>query len=422
MALHPHSRSDDLAKKFTEANECWNLEKVYRDIADAKQQERRRQCKQLTPTEKACLRGLLSGYSPSEIATELNREPGGLRVELCRGLYRYIETVTDMYIKTYSNVSKLLENAGYKLYPMLTDTPLLNKERGRGEVLNATRQHRDWGEAIDVSIFYGRTNELTKLQQWIEQDKCRLVALLGMGGIGKTALSVKLAQLVQEGFEFVIWQSLRDSPPPPQLLDTLIKFLSCQQDTNLPETVSGKISRLIEYLRKSRCLLVLDNFDAILSKGERAGTYRDGYEQYGELLQRVGEVPHQSCLLLTSQKKPAEVAALAGEIYPIRCLQLSGLNNDAAERILGAKGLSASMDDVEKLIQYYRGHPLALKIAASSILDLFNGNISDFLEENTTVSNDACNLLNHQFERLSPFQSTSKVLEFPKAARSRFLN
>lgn len=168
-------------------------------------------------------------------------------------------------------------------------------------------------------------------------------------------------------------------------------------------------------------MLVLDNFDAILSSGERAGTYRDGYEQYGELLQRVGEVPHQSCLVLTSQKKPAEVAALAGEIYPIRCLQLSGLDNDAAQRILAAKGLSASMDDVAKLIQYFHGHPLALKIAATSVLDLFNGSISDFLEENTTVSNDDRNLLNHKFERLLLFQSKSKVLEFPKLARSRSL-
>nr|WP_052325900.1 NB-ARC domain-containing protein [Hassalia byssoidea] len=215
MALHPSPRSDDLAKKFAEANEHWNLEKLYRDIANAKQQERRRQCKQLTPTEKACLRGLLSGYSPTEIATELNREPGGLRVELCRGLYRYIETVTDMYIKTYSNVSKLLENAGYKHQQKYRDVTcnVSTIQNPKSKIQNRV----DWGEAIDVSIFYGRTDELTKLQQWIEQDKCRLITLLGMGGIGKTALSVKLAQLVQEGFEFVIWQSLRNSPPPPHI-------------------------------------------------------------------------------------------------------------------------------------------------------------------------------------------------------------
>lgn len=115
MTLPPHLGSDNLAQKFASANEHWNLDKLYRDIANAKQQERRRECKQLTQTEKACLRGLLSGYSPTEIATQLNREPNGLRVELSRGLYRYIETSTDTYIKGWYNISKLLEKAGYKL-------------------------------------------------------------------------------------------------------------------------------------------------------------------------------------------------------------------------------------------------------------------------------------------------------------------
>ncbi|MEH1833900.1 MAG: hypothetical protein V7L29_17970 [Nostoc sp.] len=85
MALHPHQQCDDLTQKFAEANEHWNLEKLYQNIANAKQQERRRQCRQITPTEKACLRGLLCDYSPTEIATELNRQPSGLRVELSSG-------------------------------------------------------------------------------------------------------------------------------------------------------------------------------------------------------------------------------------------------------------------------------------------------------------------------------------------------
>lgn len=173
MTLPPHLRSDDLAQKFAEANEHWNLDKLYRDIANAKQQERRRQCKQLTKTEKACLRGLLSGYSPTEIATQLNREANGLRVELSRGLYRYIETSTDTYIKGWYNISKLLENAGYKLQhncrkrhiaqgeepayasgyvtcnvsTIQNPNPpifLLSKEGLKGGV--------DWGEAIDVSF------------------------------------------------------------------------------------------------------------------------------------------------------------------------------------------------------------------------------------------------------------------------------
>ncbi|AFY31168.1 NB-ARC domain-containing protein [Calothrix sp. PCC 7507] len=408
--IHECPRADDLAQKFAEVNEHWNLKKLYQDIVNAKQQERRRQCKQLTPTEKACLRGLLCNYSPTEIATALNREPNGLRVELSRGLYRYIESLTGLDIKSWSNVSKQLENAGYKLQnenqEAVNRTSTITNGAGNTPKAQPQIQNQiDWGEAIDVSIFYDRTDELTKLQRWVEEDKCRLIALLGMGGIGKTALSVKLAQLAQEEFEFVIWRSLRDSPCINELLNTLIKVLSCQQETNFPETVSSKISLLIEYLRNSRSLLVLDNFDALFSDSERAGSYRAGYEEYGELLQRLGEVSHQSCVLLTSREKPAEIAALAGEFLPVRSLQLSGLKNDAAQDILAAKGLSGSVDELEKLIDCYRGNPLALKIAATSILDLFDGSIADFLKEGTTVFNGVRNLLERQFQRLSPLEA-----------------
>ena len=67
----------------------------------------------------------------------------------------------------------------------------------------AAKCRQDWGEAVEVSVFYGRTEELNTLDQWIIRDRCRLVALLGMGGIGKTSLSIKLAQRIQDNFDYV---------------------------------------------------------------------------------------------------------------------------------------------------------------------------------------------------------------------------
>ena len=80
-------------------------------------------------------------------------------------------------------------------------------------VTEANTSHQDWGDAIDVDFFYGRQAELAQLQQWILVDQCRLVALLGMGGMGKTSLSIKLAQQLQSEFKWVIWRSLRNAPP-----------------------------------------------------------------------------------------------------------------------------------------------------------------------------------------------------------------
>jgi transcriptional regulator with XRE-family HTH domain len=50
------------------------------------------------------------------------------------------------------------------------------------EAMASPPLHRDWGEAIDVSAFYGRESELVELARWIVEEHCRLVALLSRGG------------------------------------------------------------------------------------------------------------------------------------------------------------------------------------------------------------------------------------------------
>ncbi len=269
-------------------------------------------------------------------------------------------------------------------------------------------QRQDWADAVDVSIFHGRVEELATLKQWIVQDRCRLVALLGMGGIGKTALAVKLAQQVQGEFDYLIWRSLRNAPPLKELLREFIQFLSFDQPTALPETLDGRILRLMECLRSSRCLLVLDNAESILRAGDHIGCYRQGYEGYGQLLRCVAETSHHSCLVLTSREKPIALAAKEVETLPVRSLQLTGLQIAAGREIFKARGdFWASESEWRMLIEHYAGNPLALKIVAVAIRDFFDGNVCKFLEllkQGTLVFDDIRNLLQGQFNRLSALE------------------
>lgn len=297
---------------------------------------------------------------------------------------------------------------------------------------------QDWGEAVDVNFFYGRQQELDQLTQWIVTDRCRLVAVLGMGGMGKTALSVKLAQQLvnnlgpqtanletsqisrqaesQEttqsqrstlqtlhptpAFQFIIWRSLRNVPPLPDLLVDLLQTLSHQQESSFPETVEGKLGRLLHYLRSYRCLLVLDNVETVLQGNS-------DQVSYGHLFRQVGETLHQSCVVITSREKPRDVAVLEGQTLPVRSMQLGGLPVAAGQELFKLKGSFQGTDaEWRQLVEGYSGNPLALKMISTTIQTLFAGEIADFLQQETFVFGTIRNLIEQQFSCLPATEKT----------------
>ena len=266
---------------------------------------------------------------------------------------------------------------------------------------------QDWGEAIDVSRFYDRKEERRSLENWIIEDRCRLIGIFGLGGMGKTALSVKIAQQVQPQFEFVIWRSLQQAPSLNALLSEILSIL-----TGETETRDASINSFMAQLRVKRCLLVLDNVESILQGGNRSGQYQCGYEDYRCLFERTADEPHQSCLVITGREKPGGFTVREGKNSRVRSeaaalaasLPLKGLAAADGRQILIDKGVDATDSQGQAIVNYFGGNPLALKIAANTIQILFGGNIQAFLAQGTTVFSDLWDLLEQQFKRLSPLQ------------------
>jgi WD40 repeat protein len=285
-----------------------------------------------------------------------------------------------------------------------------------GEILtpvtsgSTTTSYQDWGEAIDVAIFYGREPEHAILMRWILQNQCRLIAILGMGGTGKTALSIKLAERLHVHFEYVIWRSLHNAPSLNYLLNSLV-HLPNQQNLSSSVDLDQQMTKFLEFCKHHRCLLIFDNVETILanpneeSEINRVGHYRSGFEIYGTFFKKMGELRHNSCLILTSREKPKEIAMLEGETLPVRSLQLGGLPLTAGRAVVQTKGhFSGSEGDWQQLIHAYAGNPLALKIVSTTIHDLFAGNITQFLAQGTVIFGDIQDVLDQQFSRLSDLE------------------
>ncbi|TAF90952.1 MAG: ATPase [Oscillatoriales cyanobacterium] len=380
--------------------------------------------KHLDYVQDAILRGTLEDATYTQIAQELYSSPSHVRnvgsdlwKTLSKGLKKNI---------TKNNFRTVLEKA--RIYnnnissAIIGETVTVNglnicHEKARSPKTpqnpepKAKQPRIDLGDAPEISTFFDRTSELTTLENWI-LSRTRLITILGLSGIGKTALTLQLIPQIQHEFDCIIWRSLHNAPPLASLQTDIIQ--SCRGGApvpalSVPEEIKppslspplskGGLGGVIHHLRSHRCLIVLDDVQTIFSSQQLAGNYQPGYENYGAFFKQIAESCHNSCIILLSWEKPREIAALESHQKNCQTLQLNGLGESARE-IFTEKGLAES-ENWSKLIDLYQGNPLWLNTIAAAIQDLFNGKVSEFLSYDSLVLGDLEYLLHQHFQRLS---------------------
>jgi WD40 repeat protein/transcriptional regulator with XRE-family HTH domain len=259
----------------------------------------------------------------------------------------------------------------------------------------------DLSEAPQIANLYGREQEYQTLLKWLSRDHCKVVTVLGMGGVGKTVLTAEVARQMHKDFTYIFWRTLQDAPPFALFMKQCLVFLSHQQLAELPEKEEELLAQFHQMIRDQRCLVILDNIESIMQSGQRAGLYREGYEAYGRLIKLCGEVQHESSLVLTSREKPGEVTHLEGKNAPVRSLQLGGLEPHAGQDLLRDKDLFGPEQVWRDLVDRYSGNPLALQLLSATILEVFAGDIARFLQYEGRTFSDINGLLDQQFQRLS---------------------
>ncbi|MBD2301620.1 NB-ARC domain-containing protein [Nostoc sp. FACHB-190] len=268
----------------------------------------------------------------------------------------------------------------------------INDWQSIAEIPNAdfeetSTQYLDWDEAPDVESFYGRNQELTQLEEWIVGDRCKLIIITGIAGIGKTSLALALADCLQLQFDGLIWKTLYSAPSLVSLLDGLLHTFKQTPVDDIPSDTA----KLIYHLQQHRYLLILDGLD-------------ESEKHYNQFIQQLSRAHHQSCIIFTSREQPNLIES---NTKTVRSLTLQGLPKATAVELLQARGFTGKEIGLSPLIQLYRGNPLALKLVTPLIQLVFGGNIAAFLSQNTIVIGDRLRaILKQQFEQLCDLEQS----------------
>jgi hypothetical protein len=276
---------------------------------------------------------------------------------------------------------------------------LLEENFGKGEI-----DRKDWGGVTEADFFCGRTEELAEIKRWIIGDKCRLITVFGMAGMGKTALAVELAQGIEGDFDYLIYRSLKQVSPLTELLGDWLEILTNSPRRKLPDSIDIRLARLIDRMTYHRCLLLLDDGEEILQSDNLSGRYREEFQDYEKLLRRMGEAPHKSCLVLMSREKPKDIDFLEKRQNTVKSLFLGGLDELSAREMVNKEGGQGTEREIRDFIELYRGNPFFLKLALARIVDIFGGNIAEFLQTGTINFSDIKGMIEVQFQRLSEIE------------------
>ncbi|MGF1603664.1 MAG: AAA family ATPase [Thermosynechococcaceae cyanobacterium] len=342
----------------------------------------------LNPSEIVAVTAAWEGVKYEEVVSEFNSSYLGSRAgpDVWRLLSAYLKCKVSK-----KNFRSVLEKA-WTVESTHIQKPKITNQNGIQIV----------GVPPKIDHFIGYSTEIKNCLAALRGHKS--IFIDGPQGIGKTALAVHVARsLASLGIETVLWKSIHYGPTLNELIEDLLRMLDIQESASGSD---NRLTLLINFLSRKRCVLVLDDAQSLLSghKNFVWQQYGENFEDYDLFFRRLIEEQNSTTLIVTSRIRFDDWISLRDKGFPIEMIHLDGLGSEAAA-IFEEQGLT-HREHWPELIESYRGNPMMLQMVARRIRRLYGGDTSSFVELHSTVLLDPfLSTLNKEF---SPAGSMSK--------------
>lgn len=226
--------------------------------------------------------------------------------------------------------------------------------------------------------FVGRDEMLKTITKSYNDHDVHIGALIGWGGVGKSALVRQWYDSLEENKihpDGIFWWGFYRNAYLEPFLNALLRYVS--QGQIKPDTIKStweKVERIKEYVQRGAYLIILDGLEQ-MQKGQETG------EQFGcmehrectEMLKFLCDTKTKGLCLITTRYPLTDIKDYEGKTYEKTEIERLGLGD--ARRLFKKVGIRGDPEDIDKVIEDYNGHALSLSLLANYLVADFDGDI-----------------------------------------------
>jgi len=257
--------------------------------------------------------------------------------------------------------------------------------------------------------FVGREGMLDTITGWYKSSDVRVGALIGWGGVGKSALarkwydSLEANEIQPDG---IFWWGFYRNAYLEQFLNALLRYVSGGQiEADSIKSTWEKTERIKEYIHRGRYLIVLDGLET-MQKAEAGDEFgKMIHRELAELLHYLADVPQTGGICLITTRFPLKDLN-EWEKRGYENLSLTELSEPDALLMLKNRGIKGNDEKKTEVIKRYKGHALSLTSMAGYLVRYYDGDIEqapdvEFVLSDEERFKDVNKLMSRYAEKMS---------------------